>query len=66
MRMSPHRLLPLILTAVLAAAAASKQDITFTDKTWRKYISKEHDPAWTNGTDELSAQGCAPTCIACA
>jgi hypothetical protein len=62
--MGRHHLLVLsMLMAVLAVAAASKEDITFTDKTWRKYISKEHDPAWTNGTDELSAQGCALACI---
>lgn len=36
---------------------ASREDITFTDKSWKEYIAKDHDPAWTNGTDELTSQG---------
>ncbi|CAL8471357.1 g10899 [Coccomyxa elongata] len=36
---------------------ASREDIIFTDKSWKEYIAKDHDPAWTNGTDELTSQG---------
>jgi hypothetical protein len=41
----------------LKGGDTSREDITFTDKSWKDYISKDHDPAWKNGTDELALQG---------
>ena len=54
----------LLLICLLAASThaapkpASREDITFTENSWKEFISKDHDPAWTNGTDELTAAGC--------
>ena len=38
-------------------AAAEKKDITFVDVSWKEYVSKDHDPAWTKGNDALSDAG---------
>ncbi len=38
-------------------AAAEKKDITFVDASWKDYVSKDHDPAWTKGEDALSDAG---------
>lgn len=32
-------------------------DITFVDASWKEYVSKDHDPAWTKGADMLSDAG---------
>lgn len=39
------------------AAAANLKDITFVDASWKEYISKDHDPAWTKGRDALADAG---------
>ena len=49
----------LLLAACLIAVAAKMEDIAFTDKSWKEYVGKEHDPAWEKGSDKISAQGCA-------
>ena len=38
-------------------AAAEKKDIAFVDASWKEYVSKDHDPAWTQGKDALSDAG---------
>ena len=38
-------------------ATAEKKDITFVDVSWKEYISKDHDPAWTKGKDALAEAG---------
>jgi major membrane immunogen (membrane-anchored lipoprotein) len=45
------------LLSLTRCGLGSREDITFTDKSWKTYVSKDHDPAWKNGTDELSDQG---------
>ena len=42
---------------VHAVAAVSKEDIVFVEASWKKYVSKDHDPAWKKGTDMLSEAG---------
>ncbi len=39
------------------AAAAEKKDIAFVDASWKEYVSKDHDPAWTKGKDTLAEAG---------
>ena len=52
-----------LFMSLLAAAAraaprpASKEDITFTENSWKEYVSKDHDPAWVTGNDEITAAG---------
>ena len=39
------------------AAAADVKDITFVDASWKQYVRKDHDPAWTKGKDALADAG---------
>ena len=39
------------------AAAANVKEITFVDASWKEYVSKDHDPAWTKGKDALADAG---------
>ena len=42
---------------IYAVAAAEKEDIVFVDASWKEYVSKDHDPAWTKGVDALADAG---------
>lgn len=43
--------------SVHVVAAAEKEDIVFVDASWKEYVSKDHDPAWTKGVDALADAG---------
>lgn len=47
----------LLLLSAHLAAATYKDDIVFVDSSWKEYVSKDHDPAWTKGKDKLSEAG---------